>query len=142
MVRRKNGSGMTLLEVLVALLVSTVGLLGALAMLGTILGGGQFSRNSTEASILAQDKLEELVIMPGVTASNPPDNTIITELNINAFGRTPAPPDGTGIYTRQTTWGTDPVATFGVRRTITVVVSWLDALGRPHAITAQRERST
>lgn len=137
MVRRRNSSGLTLLEVLIALLVSTVGLLGALAMLGTILGGGQFSRDATEASILAQDRLEELVILPGTSL---PLNGSTVENQVNAFGKINVT-DGSGIYTRTTTWGSYTDSQGNLRRTIAVAVSWLDALGRPHAITAQRERS-
>ena len=59
--RRRRVAGMTLVEVLIALLVTTVGLLGALAMIGTIVRGSVMSRQMTEANLLAQSVIEQSV---------------------------------------------------------------------------------
>src|SRR5262249_29829343 len=59
--RRDSERGMSLIEVMVALIVSAIGLFGALALIGTLLKGGDFSRRMTEASVLGQYKLEEMV---------------------------------------------------------------------------------
>jgi len=126
-------AGMTLVEVMVALLISTVGLLGALALVGVSTQGAAFSRAATEASVLAQSKLEAEVARVGVTMSSPA-NATTTEASLDALGTASA----TGAYTRATTWG---ASTDGLRRRVTVDVSWLDSLGRSHTITASRERA-
>src|SRR5262249_47236159 len=100
MVRRRRHKGMTLIEVLVALLVSTVGLLGALALIATMMGGGTFGPSATEASVLAQSQVEYLVAQPTVTTSSPADGTTTIENTLDAFGNTVA----TGNYTRTTNW--------------------------------------
>lgn len=132
MARRRSERGMTLLEVLIALGISSVGLLGALAMLGALMQGGAFSRSATEASILAQSRLEELVSLP--LASLPANGTVVTEAGLDPLGRL----NTGGTFSRVTTWGPSPD---GMRRTITVSVAWNDGLGRPHAVTAARDRA-
>jgi prepilin-type N-terminal cleavage/methylation domain-containing protein len=124
--------GMTLIEVLVALAVSSVGLLGALALLGVMFQGSTFSRNVSEASVLAQSHVEDLVSLSGVTLASPAPSTTVD--TVDAFGN--IAPGAT--YTRSTTWG---LSTDGQRRLIIVNVAWTDGLGRPHAVTATRERS-
>jgi prepilin-type N-terminal cleavage/methylation domain-containing protein len=122
MVRRRS-RGMTLVEVMVALLVATVGLLGGLAMIGALMNGTSFSRHQSEAAVLAQSKLEEL--QSTATASFPLDGTYTDGgnnalLDANGHVNTDA---RYGIYTRTVTWLTqsDPV---GTRKLITVLVSW------------------
>lgn len=136
MTRRRRGAGMTLLEVLIALALASIGLLGALAMVGASMRGGSFARNMTEASVLARSKLESLVIMPGVTLSSPVNNSSTVESTLDQYGNTVSTP--AGIYTRTTTWGMSPD---GLRRSIKVQVQWYDALHASHTVTAQRERS-
>jgi prepilin-type N-terminal cleavage/methylation domain-containing protein len=124
--------GMTLIEVLVALAVSSVALLGALALLGVMFQGGTFARNTSEASVLAQSHVEDLVSLSGVTLASPAPSTVVD--TVDAFGNLA----GGATYTRTTTWG---FSADGQRRLITVTVAWKDGLGRPHAVTATRERS-
>jgi prepilin-type N-terminal cleavage/methylation domain-containing protein len=50
--------GFTLIEVAAGLIILAVGLLGIAAMQVTSTKGGYFSNNVTQATILAQDKLE------------------------------------------------------------------------------------
>src|SRR5262249_12563229 len=76
--------GMTLIEVMVALGLASVGMLGALAMVGASMRGGSFSRNMTEASVLVQSKLESELLRTGVTQSSPQGTT--TESSLDALG--------------------------------------------------------
>jgi Tfp pilus assembly protein PilV len=126
---------MTLIEVMVALLVTTVALLGALATVGATIRGGIFSRNATEASVLAQSQLETIVSMSAasVTTSSPADNTITTENGLDGNGMT----GSGGGYTRETKWTT---SADGARRVITVKVGWLDGMNLPHYVYASRQK--
>jgi prepilin-type N-terminal cleavage/methylation domain-containing protein len=124
--------GMTLVELLVALVVATIGLLGTLALLGTLFAGSTFSRSLTEATTLAQAKAEETVVAP----LNPPDGTQPVESGLDGLGRAVLPP---GPYTRTTTWST-VIDAAGARRHVEVVVSWIDGRSIAHQVTAQVER--
>src|SRR5262245_14054079 len=55
-----NNNGFTLLEVLVAMAVLTIGALGITTLTLSILRGNMFSTRITTATTLAQDKLEAL----------------------------------------------------------------------------------
>ncbi len=59
--RKVNNSGFSLLEVLVALIIFTIGILGMAALQITAIKGNYFSSNLSEAMALAQEKFEELV---------------------------------------------------------------------------------
>jgi type II secretory pathway pseudopilin PulG len=156
MVRRSRHRGTTLIEVLIALLIATVGLLGALAMLGSLVGGTSFSRNATEASVIAQSRLEELQALTNVTAVPPVPadtagcNPIDVAACTTAMAALPNDPpngvlDGTGkvyisappptaIYTRKVAWNTITGLGSSVRQ-VRVDVSWTDAGGRAHSVT-------
>lgn len=58
MIRFLGEKGFTLIEVAAGLIILAVGLLGIAAMQVTSTKGGYFSNNVTQATILAQDKLE------------------------------------------------------------------------------------
>lgn len=128
--RSRRARGMTLIEVLIALLVTTVALLGSLATVGVTVHGASFSRSATEASVLAQSKLEELVSLPQGAATDPlPANT--TETTLDANGNVSA----TGPYTRTVTWSS---ITSGKQRQVLVEVDWNDAMGKSHGVLASR----
>ena len=93
---------MTLIEVMVALLVTTIALLGALATVGITVRGAAFSRSATEASVLVQSKLEQWVSLPAanVTTSSPADGTIITESCLDANGNAPSSCPASHLRTR------------------------------------------
>jgi Tfp pilus assembly protein PilV len=139
---------MGLIEVMIALLISTVGLFGTLALLGTLMKGGDFSRHITEASVLAQHKIEELVLVPvSLSPVTPADNAgcpTPTVAQQTADANNPLTPLGlnsatTGSYTR--TWSWCP-STDGTRRHITVTVSWKDNVtGTLHSVVATRDRT-
>lgn len=60
MIRFLGEKGFTLIEVVAGLVILAIGLLGIAAMQVTSTKGGYFSNNVTQATILAQDKLEYL----------------------------------------------------------------------------------
>ena len=57
---RDNNSGFTLMEVLVAMLILTVGLLGMAALIAGIINSNKLSNRISTATVLAQDKMEEI----------------------------------------------------------------------------------
>jgi hypothetical protein len=152
---------MTLIEVMIALLVATVGLLGALAMLSTLLSGSSFSRHLTEASVIGQSRIEELQMLVGVTAvpANPPDTSLGCDPDPMAVGCVPVedPPagyangtllDGTGkpaaataggLFQRYVAWGSQ-VGGGAQLRLMRVDVRWTDSFGRLHQITSLGSR--
>jgi prepilin-type N-terminal cleavage/methylation domain-containing protein len=134
--RRHRRRGMTLIEVMIALLVTTVALLGALATLGVTIRGTTFSRTATEASVLVQSQLEAMVSLPTVTATSPADNTTTSETTLDGNGITNTT---SGVYQRDTTWST---TSDGLRRVVTVSVSWLDPVDntKRHYVTASRQK--
>jgi len=60
LIRILGEKGFTLIEVAAGLVILAIGLLGIAAMQVTSTMGGYFSNNVTQATILAQDKLEYL----------------------------------------------------------------------------------
>ena len=101
--------GFTLIEVLIALVISSVCLLGLASLMVTSTQGSSFGGHMTEAVTLSQDKLEELRAI---------------RRNIPEGSNTDHPEGPTGIsYTRN--WN---VVTDGNLRTITVTVNWKDRL--------------
>jgi len=141
----RSQRGMTLIEVMVALIVASIGLLGTLALMGTIVRGGDYSRRVTEASVLLQYKLEEYTIkpylnLPGDGTLCSPAGTVLPDADtVNALAQSPAGLQPGQAYTRTTYVCTFTDAT-GTRRRVTTTVSWTDNFNRPHSITASRER--
>jgi len=135
--RARRSRGMTLIEVLISLLLGTVGLLGMLVLVLSLATGSNFSRQLTEASVLGQSKLEELVSMTGVTLTSPANGIYpATPEQIDAYGR----PNAGGAYTRTWEYTTPPADAAGTRRRITVRVTWNDARGNPHTMTQSRDK--
>lgn len=129
-VRQRRARGLTLIEVMIALLVTTIALLGALATVGITVRGANFSRNATEASVLVQSKLEEQVsLLSGTSGGTLPATTSPETLDANG---TISP---SGIYTRTTAWQQNTL-----QRTCTVTVSWADLIQplATHSVTASR----
>lgn len=126
----RNQRGLTLTEVMVALLIATIGMTGALAMLGTMVGSSNFSRSATEASTLVQTRIEEIQSYSSATLTAAQNTSEV----VNALGQvvSGAP------YTRTVTWTND--TTMAPLRIAAVAVSWNDALGTQHTISATTER--
>jgi type IV pilus assembly protein PilV len=60
MVSIENNKGFTLIEVLVAMVILSVGLLGTAALITGIISGNKVSNRATTATTLAQDKMEDI----------------------------------------------------------------------------------
>ena len=75
-------SGFTLLEVIVAIAILTVGLLAVGAMQTSAVGGNLSAYRTSEAVTLAQDRMEQLLFKPYTDAS----------LNVGTGKADPSPP--------------------------------------------------
>lgn len=82
--------GFTMIEVMVALLLTAVAVMGILAVYLAEVRASSYTRHATEAAILAQDKLEQLRTQVAATSSG-------SDVNINERGTSP------GLYTRRWT---------------------------------------
>lgn len=58
--RLHNNKGFTLLEILIAMVILSIGLLGMAALTGGIMRGNSFSNELTTATTLAQDRMEDI----------------------------------------------------------------------------------
>ena len=57
---KQNDKGFTLLEVLIAIVILSVGLLGMASLTVGIINGNRFSNDTTTATTLGQDKMEDI----------------------------------------------------------------------------------
>lgn len=57
---KKGGQGFTLLEVLISIVILSVGLLGMAALAVGIINANRFNSEMTTATTLAQDKMEDI----------------------------------------------------------------------------------
>ena len=75
-----NSSGFTLIEVMIAIFVLVVGLLGVAGVATTIINGNTFGKEITTATTLAQDKMEELkgTAYPSIVSGSDTQESIYT----------------------------------------------------------------
>ena len=113
----KKNNGFTLLEVLVAIVILTAGLLGMASLTGTIIHGNKLSNDLTTATTLAQDKMEDIRRLG--YSSMPATDTTTTE-NYNSITGYAAHKrvTVTDVYTSGTTWPQSGM------KAITVTVYW------------------
>jgi type IV pilus assembly protein PilV len=109
LIRFFGGKGFSLVEVLISLIILAIGILAIAGMQVFSLGGTSFSNNLTQASVLAQDRLEFLKGLP------------LDDARLNT-GNYPDPPN-IGIFTRNYEATRNPFPHFV---TITYTVSWLE----------------
>jgi type II secretion system protein I len=113
--RRQGGPrrerGFTLIEVMVAMLLTALTVIGVLGLFRVETRASQFSRRSTEAAVLAQDKLEEL-------RTDTAPSGAIAETSETPWDYLKG---ADSMFTRK--WTIDPTLDAAVFR-ITVVVSW------------------
>lgn len=103
-----KSKGFTLIEVLIALVILSIALLGVSALMATTTTYNSFGSHVTEATTFAQDRLEELRATPWVN--------LISGADIRT--------GSTGInYTRTWTVATNVP---GNLRTITMTITWND----------------
>ena len=123
-VARRKGGGFTLIEVMIAMVLTAIAIMGIIALYVTETKASGFSRHSTEASVLAQDRLEMMRTGTSATIAS------TSEPNLNEQGLTVAG----GLYTRtyqqtfQTTYAD-----------MLVTVSWSDD-GQLHVVTINARR--
>ena len=123
--RTGEQGGFTIIEVMIALLVLLVGMAGVLSLQLTAMQATSFSRHATEASVLAEDKIEQLRTVPVGDLVSDSDQ-------VDARGI----PDLTALYSREWT------ITVGTEQTtVTVAVSWDEQGGEPYTITMSSLRS-
>jgi Tfp pilus assembly protein PilV len=117
--RVKTQDGFTLIEVMVAILLAVLAVIGVMALFRVQNNAASFSRRETEAAVLAQDRLEVLR-----TGAAPAAGTTVTESYLDATGNVVSTADATHIYTRNSVI----TAPTGVETTYTikVTVSWAD----------------
>jgi type IV pilus assembly protein PilV len=125
---KRHQSGFTLIEVLIAIAILTVGLLAVAKMQISAIQGNYFSSNTSAALSLAEDKMEDLLgrtytdaDLADTQAGNNADlSSLVTkdheELNINEAGA------GGGIYHR--IWNVADNTPITDTKTITLIVTW------------------
>jgi len=75
-----NSSGFTLIEILIAMFVLAVGLLGAAGVATTVINGNALSKKITTATTLAQDKMEDIINL-GYSGTPSSDTTTTEDYN-------------------------------------------------------------
>jgi Tfp pilus assembly protein PilV len=113
--------GFTMVEVMIALLLTAVAVVGVLGVYLAQSRASSFSRHTSEAVTLAQDKLEQLRTQPATATSG-------SETNINERGA------ATGIFTRR--WA----VTLGTGYAdVVVTISWSeDGFARQFVLRGRR----
>ena len=109
MIKYFGKEGFSLVEVLIGLIILAIGILAIAGMQITSLVGTSFSSNLTQASVLAQDRLEFFKGLP------------LDDARLNT-GNYPDPPN-IGIFTRNYAATRNPNPNFV---TIIYTVSWLE----------------
>jgi prepilin-type N-terminal cleavage/methylation domain-containing protein len=114
-IRLGNNKGFTLLEILVAITVFSIGLLGMATLTTGIIKGNKFSKNMTTATTLAQDQMEKII---GVGYSGTPTSDTTTTEDYNSitnyssykrvtFTQVDNPAEGMKKITISVYWGSD-----------------------------------
>ncbi len=133
--RRRAHGGFTLIELLVAMALSTVGLLGLIALQMIAINGNMMSRNFGEAIGIAQQRLELAEHTPYVSLSSLAEtSTASIDPTTDAPTTTSAPQ---AIYARSTTVTPNADNTTDV----VVTVTWSDSALRSHLVTLLTKRS-
>lgn len=115
----KRQEGLTFMEVIVAISILTVGLLAVASMQISAIQGNSLAGRLTTGTSLAQDKIEELLLLPYTFTFTHPD--LIDNNTHGGPHVEPNPPSG---YTIR--WDVTDNIPFGNTKSITVTVTWRD----------------
>lgn len=135
---RKNQFGFTIIETLIALVVMGFGILALAGMQGAILRNVDTSQQRTEATRLAQEKMEALRSYTGISSTTLAATTgtastlSTTALNWNAMSSGSDTATTNATYARTWTFGG---ASTDAMRALTVAVSWTDRAGEAQSVT-------
>lgn len=115
--RRSGEEGFTLLEIIIAISILTIGILGVASMQSASIRGNDLAGDVSEATCLATDQIESMLRQPyaDLTSSTSP----VTR----------------GIYS--ITWNVVQDQVYNDTATVTVVVTW-QRPGSPKSITVRR----
>ena len=142
-------SGFTLLEVMMALLILSVALLGLASLSSTVIQNNSYSNNYTTATLLAQDKLEELLNRAfthvDLEDANTANNTTADFFSTVVFDSQDTQVDETGtagaaggVFTRTVNiW---PVSS--TRKDIAVILTWEDDQGNTRTVSLSTIKSS
>ncbi len=108
--RRRLQAGFTMIEVMVAILLTAIAVIGVVGLYRVQTRSSSFSRRTTEAAVLAADKMETLRTTAAPTSSTTDETTL------DARGKV-----GSGVYTRR--W---LVTASGPGYQLDVTVLWTD----------------
>jgi type II secretion system protein I len=125
-VEQRPQGGFTLIEVMVAILLTALTTIGVLALYRVETRSSSFSRRETEAAVLAQDKLEQLrtKLAAAETGSDTPTDQFLGA--------------GVELFTRE--WTVEPSTSDPSIFMIKVTVSWDDG-GIPRHVDVYGQRS-
>jgi Tfp pilus assembly protein PilV len=123
--RRDREAGLSIIELMVACTVMLVGMAMLLKVIATSMTATSFSRHSTEAAVLAEDKMEALRTLP-VAAIRAGNERVTSNRAV----------DPTGLYVRS--WTAVPGAT---TTTVSVTVSWREYGDDQHSVVLNVERA-
>lgn len=118
--KMKNQKGFTLIEVMISMLIFAIGILGMAPMMVTSMFGNAYSREETQATVLAQDKFEKLAKQASISPLPWTENTS------NLYT----------IYSRNTRVddnSTDAGVPVGLYK-IKVTVNWTDKAGKTRSL--------
>ncbi len=147
--------GFSLVEVLVAMTILSIGILGITSLAGTSVNTGAFAQNMTQATNIAQDRIEALQSIPYRNLQTTDTATARTDLRRSCVG--PAGPVSRPVYActptnvivmgaKSFTWtytvtfidlnndGTANEMSDGIKR-LDVAVTWGDMLSRTNKTT-------
>jgi prepilin-type N-terminal cleavage/methylation domain-containing protein len=144
--RRRARGGFTLIELMISMALSTVGLLGLLALQMIAIRGNMMSRNFGEAIGIAQQRLEtaghttyaslSTLADPGVPCTT--SNNVVTGGAVNISPN----PDSTTTSTQRIYTRCTSVTVNGDNTTdLSVSVYWNDTAGSLHSVTLVTKRS-
>lgn len=126
--RRVTQAGFTIIEVLIALLILLIGIAGILSLQMTSLRATGFSRHATEASVVGEMKMEDLVAMPAAAIAAGSDL-------VDSRGQSDPNCDPACNYTRD--WTIDWT---GSTASVLVRVTWYERGTEPYTITLASQR--